>query len=156
MVQEDVEHKSAVLIIKGTKITGKLLAKAMAAAWRQIKKSRDAPGRQSMKQLAKGGSLENIPITDDNIKSFEPVARKYGLRYKLVKNTSEDPAKWLVFFRAKDTGAMTAAFKEFSSKTLKRETERPSVRETMAKFREVIKNAVIERTKNKHREGPER
>ena len=156
MVQEDVEHKSAVLIIKGTKLTGKLLAKAMAAAWRQIKKSRDAPGRQSMKQLAKGGSLENIPITDDNIKSFEPIARKYGLRYKLVKDTSDDPAKWLVFFRAKDAGAMTAAFKEFSSKTLKREAERPSVRETMAKFRDIIKNAVIDRTRHKHREGPER
>ena len=156
MIQEDVEHKSAVLIIKGTKITAKLLAKAMAAAWRQIKKSRDAPGRKSFKQLAKGGSLENIPITDENIKAFEPIARKYGLRYKLVKDTSEEPAKWLVFFRAKDAAAMTAAFKEFSSKTLKRETERPSVRETMAKFRNIIKNAVIDRTKHKQREGPER
>ena len=156
MVQEDVEHKSAVLIIKSAKITGRLLAKAMAATLRQIKKSRDAPGRQSMKQLAKGGSLENIPITDENIKAFEPVARKYGLRYKLVRDTSEDPAKWLVFFRARDAGTMTAAFQEFSSKMLKRETERPSVRNTMAKFRDIIKNAVIDRTRHKHREGPER
>lgn len=155
MIQEDVEHKSAVLIIKGAKITGRMLAKAMAATLRQFKKTRDAPGRKSFKQLANGGSLENIPITDENIKAFEPIARKYGLRYKLVRDV-EDPTKWLVFFRARDAGTMTAAFQEFSGKMLKRETQRPSVRETMAKFRNIIKNAVIDRTRHKQREGPER
>ncbi|MDL2258993.1 PcfB family protein, partial [Eubacteriales bacterium OttesenSCG-928-K08] len=140
----------------GGKITGRLLAKAMAATLRQIRKARDAPGRQSFKQLAKGGTLQNIEIADENIKAFEPVARKYGIRYKLVKDASETPPKWMVFFRAKDADAMTAAFREFASITLKRETTRPSVREAMAKFREVLKNAVIDRTRHKHREGPER
>lgn len=156
MVHEDVEQKSIALVVKGTKITARLLAKAMAAAWRQMRKSSDTPGRQSFKELAKGGSLQNIEITDGNIKAFEPVARKYGVRYKLVKDASEVPPKWVVFFRAKDADAMTAAFREFANKTLKREKARPSVRETMAKFREVIKNAVIDRTKHKHREGPDR
>ncbi|MDL2237851.1 PcfB family protein [Christensenellaceae bacterium OttesenSCG-928-K19] len=155
MIHEEVDQKSVALVVKGVKITGRLLAKAMAAALRQMKKSRDAPGRQSFKQLSKGGTLENIPITDENIKSFESTARKYGLRYRLVRDT-EDPTKWIVFFRAKDAAAMTAAFKEFTAKTLKRETERPSVREAMAKFRDVLKNAVIDRTRHKHREGPER
>lgn len=156
MIHEEVDQKSVALVVKGAKITGRLLAKAMAAALRQMKKSRDAPGRQSFKQLAKGGSLQNIEIADENIKAFEPIARKYGIRYKLVKDVSESPPKWTVFFRARDTDALTAAFKEFTAKTLKRETTRPSVRETMAKFRDVIKNAVIDRTRNKHREGPER
>jgi viroplasmin and RNaseH domain-containing protein len=155
MMQEDIEQKSAVFIIKGAKITARMLAKAMSAALRQMKKKRDSPGKQSFKQLSKGGSLESIPISDSNIKAFDPVARKYGLRYKLVRDNSEDPPKWLVFFRAKDTDAMTAAFKEFTHKTLARETERPSVRETMAKFREIIKHAVIDRTKHKERSGPE-
>ena len=60
MVQEDVEHKSAVLIIKSAKITGRLLAKAMAATLRQIKKSRDAPGRQSA-QAVIGAQFEYDP-----------------------------------------------------------------------------------------------
>jgi hypothetical protein len=156
VIHEDVDHKSAVLIMKGGKITGRLLAKAMSAALRQLRKSRDAPGRKSFKQLSKDGSLQNIEITDGNIKAFEPIARKYGVRYKLVKDVSETPPKWLVFFRAKDVDAMTAAFKDFSHKMLKREAEKPSVRDTMAKFREVIKNAVVDRTKHQHREGPER
>ncbi len=155
MMQEDIEHKSAVLVMRGAKITGRMLAKAMAAALRQMQKKQDSPGKQSFRQLAKGGSLESIPISDSNIKAFDPVARKYGLRYKLVRDNSEDPPKWLAFFRAKDADAMTAAFKEFTHKTLVRETDRPSVRETMAKFREVIKHAVIDRTRHKERSGPE-
>lgn len=155
MMQEDIEQKSVVFITKGTKITAKLLAKAMSAGLHQIKKKRDAPGKQSMKQLSKGGSLESIPISDKNIKAFDPIARKYGVRYKLFRDNSERPLKWMVFFRAKDTNAMTSAFKEFTHKTLKHETDRPSVRETMAKFREILKNAVIDRTKHKERGGPE-
>ncbi|MEA5003785.1 MAG: PcfB family protein [Christensenella sp.] len=155
MMQEDIEQKSVVFITKGTKITARLLAKAMGAGLRQIKKKRDAPGKQSMKQLSKGGSLESIPISDNNIKAFDPIARKYGVRYKLFKDDTEQPPKWLVFFRAKDTNAMTSAFKEFTHKMLKRETEKPSVRETMAKFRAAIKQAVIDRTKHQERGGPE-
>jgi hypothetical protein len=155
MVQEDVEHKSAVLIIKSAKITARLLAKTMLVVLRQIKKSRDAPGKQSIKQLSKGGTLESVPITDGNIKAFDPIARKYGVRYHLVRDNSEEPPKWLVFFRAKDMDAMTAAFNEFASKTLHHEKEKPSVRETMAKFREVIKHAVIDRTRHKERSEPE-
>ncbi len=154
-MQEDIEHKSAVLIMRGTKITGRMLAKAMSAALRRMKSKRDAPGKQSFKQLAKGGQLESIPITDENIRAFDPIARKYGVRYKLVRDNSEDPPKWLVFFRAKDADAMTAAFKEFTHKTLARESEKPSVREAMARFRDIIKHAVIDRTKHKERSGPE-
>ena len=155
MMQEDIDQKSAVLVTKSAKITAKVLAKVMAAALRQMKKARDAPGKQSFKQLSKGGPLESIPITDKNIKAFDPIARKYGIRYKLVRDASEEPPKWMVFFRARDTDAMTAAFKEFTHKTLQREAEKPSVRETMAKFREVIKHAVIDRTRHKKRSGPE-
>lgn len=155
MMQEDIEQKSVVLITKGTKITAKLLAKAMAAALRQMKKARDAPGKQSMKQLAKGGSLQNIEITDDNIRAFNPIAREFGVRYTLKKDISTDPPRWLVFFRAKDADALTAAFRKFTAITLNRKAEKPSVREAMVKLRDIIKHAVIDRTRNKERSGPE-
>lgn len=155
MMQEDIEQKSVVLVTKSAKITGQMLAKLMVASIRQARKARDAPGKQSFKQLSKGGSLESIPISDSNIKGFDPIARKYGVRYTLVKDASEDPPKWMVFFRAKDADVMTAAFKEFSHKTLNRGAEKPSVRETMAKLREIIKHAVLDRTRHKERSGPE-
>lgn len=156
MIHEEVDHKSAALIIKSGKITGKLLAKAMAAAMRQMRKERSRPGKMRYKQLSKGGSLQNIEITEDNIKAFDPIAREFNVKYALKKDISTDPPRWLVFFRAKDTDALTSAFKKFTAVTLNQEVEKPSVRETMAKFREFIKNTVIDRTRHKHREGPER
>ncbi|MDR2088644.1 MAG: PcfB family protein [Clostridiales Family XIII bacterium] len=156
-MQEDLENKSVVLTTKALKLTGRGLALLMRAALRKLRQSKGAPkhGRQTVKQLAKGGSLQNIEISDGNIKAFEPFARKFGVSYALRRDDSETPPRWLVFFKAKDADALTAAFKAFSAKMVKRETEKPSVQDSMQKFREVIKNAVRDKTKHKHREGPE-
>ena len=156
-MQEDVEHRSVVLATNATKMTGRMLAKLMHTALRQMKESNNRPieGRQSMKQLSKGGSLSSVEVTDANIKAFDPVARKYSISYSLKKDSISDPPRWLVFFRARDADSMTAAFKEFSAKMVKREKDRPSARETMRDFREKIANIVRDKTKHKHREGPE-
>jgi hypothetical protein len=139
-------------------MTAKTLARLMTAALRQMHKSRGKlkQGKQSMRQLSKGGSLSNIEIMDDNIKAFDPVARKYNVSYSLQKDASSDPPRWLVFFRAKDVDAITAAFKEFSNRALKRETGRTSVRSLMRELGEKVKNAVRSKTRHKTREGPER
>jgi hypothetical protein len=156
-LQEDLENRSVALTTKATKLTAQALAALMRAALRKMKESRGKPkeGKQSMKQLARGGSLSSVDVTDENIKAFNPVARKYGISYSLKRADSSEPPRWVVFFRAKDADAMTGAFKEFSSKMVKRETDRPSVRETMRDLREKIANAVRGRTRHKHREGPE-
>ena len=155
-MQEELENKSVALSIKTTKLTAKGLAKAMQLALRQMRKSRDKPGEMSFKQLSKGGSLSNVEITDDNIKSFDPVARKYGIHYHLQKDKSAEPPRWNVYFRAKEVDSMTAAFKEFSDIVLNtKDKDKPSVRETMRDFREKIAHAVRDITKNKHRGGPE-
>jgi hypothetical protein len=140
-----------VLATKATKLTARGLAQLMRAALRQMKKSKTAAtvGKQSVRELAKGGSLTNIEITDGNIKAFEPFARKYGVSYSLQKDKSESPPKWLVFFRSKDTDALTAAFKEFSAKVLSKTKEKPSVLDTMAKFHEMLKNTVRVKTRHK-------
>ena len=56
----------------------------------------------------------------------EHIARKYGIDYAIRKDKSVDPPKYLVFFKAKDADAMTAAFKEYSAKIMNR-SRRPSV-----------------------------
>jgi hypothetical protein len=157
-LQEDLQNKSVVLTTKAAKLTGRALAGLMRAALRKMRQARDAPkeGKQTVKQLSKGGSLQNIEISDDNIKSFEPFARKFGVSYALQKDVSEEPPRWLVFFRGKDADSLTAAFKAFSASVVKRDkADRPSTRDTMKKFREILKNAVRDKTRHKHREGPE-
>lgn len=159
MIQEDVEHKSVALVIKTTKLSAKVLAKAMAMALRQMKKAHNAPkaGRQSLKRLQRtiGGSTADIEV-GGRIKSFECFARKFDVSYRVDKNKSTDPPTWTVFFRTSQESNMTAAFKAYTAHVLLGNRDKPSVRETMAKFRDIIKNAVIDRTKHKQREGPER
>jgi hypothetical protein len=156
-LQEDLQNRSVVLITRTTKLTGRVLAGLMRAALLEMRRFENAPkeGKQSMRQLAKGGPLQNIEISDDNIRAFGPFARKYGVSYSLQRDNSEIPPKWLVFFRAKDTDSLTAAFKAFSASVLNRERERPSVKDVMQKFRGILKNAVRSKTKHRHREGPE-
>lgn len=151
-MQEDVEQRSVVLATRATKMTGQVLATLMRASMRKIHQTKNTPkeGKQSIKQLAKGGTLHNIEITNENIKAFEPYARKYGISYALQKDTSEEPPKWLVFFQSKDTATMTAAFKAFSAAMLTRESNKTSVKDAITKFREIIRNTVRDITKHKN------
>ena len=153
IIQEDIESKTVALTVKAVKLTAEVLAKATQAAYNQMQKARDAPGKMSFKQLSKGGTLSEVDITHDNIKAFDPIARKYGIRYSLQKDETSDPTLWRVYFRAKDADSMTAAFKEFSAQVLNREADKPSVREQLKSLGEKVKNAVRELTRNLSRGG---
>ena len=93
-------------------------------------------GKQTVKQLVgQNQGVANIEITDSNIKDFERVARKYGVDFALKKDRSGDIPKYLVFFKARDADALTAAFKEYTAKTERRK-ERPSVLQTLRRLKE--------------------
>ena len=157
LVQEEVNQKAVAISVKATKLTGHLLAKVIAAALRKMRQARDAPhhGKQTVKQLARqNAGMQSIEITDDNIGSFEKYARKYGVDFAL-KRDNGSPPKWMVFFKARDTDALTAAFTEFSRDTLKR-VSRPSVREAMRSLKELIQHKVLDRSKVRERRGPDR
>lgn len=97
--------------------------------------------------------MQNIEITDKNIRSFQSFARKYGVDYALKKDTSSQPPRYLVFFKARDTDALTAAFREFSGKQLKR-SKKPSILVQFKKFQEQIVNH--DRVRNRAKNGIER
>jgi hypothetical protein len=108
-----------------------------------LKKAREPTfhhGKQSVKSLTKqGASLSNIEITGDNIGSFTKTARKYNVDFALKRDDAQSPPKWLVFFKAKDADALTAAFNDYSRLMLKREkTQKPPLLEALAKAKEFI------------------
>ena len=60
-----------------------------------------------MKQLVgQGVGVKNIEINEKNIKSFENVAKKYGVDFALKKNP--DKGEYYVFFKARDDDEMIA------------------------------------------------
>jgi hypothetical protein len=152
-LQEDIQNRSIALSTQATKLTAKGLAQLMRAALRQMGKrgNSDKVGETTFKELSKNGALEDLEISDANIKAFDPFARKYGVKYALQRDSSETPPKWIVYFNSKDVKSMTAAFKAFSDKMITKEKEKPSTRDTMQKLQERIKNVVRDKTRHKHR-----
>ena len=165
-MQEEVENRTLTLVVSGTKFTGRLFKAAISKymAHRREKKlnkqrGRDSPvtpkGKQTVKQLiGQNQGVSNIEINDPSIKDFERIARKYGVDYAVKKDRSASPPKYLIFFKARDADALTAAFTEYTGKKVKKaeKTERPSVLAKLAQFKELLKNTVVDRSRRKELE----
>ena len=157
-MQDEVREKSVVFVIRVGKTGGKLTASMLKYAIEQYLKQQRNPraphGKQSVKSLVRqGAGVQNIEITDKNIRSFQSFARKYGVDYALKKDTSSQPPRYLVFFKARDTDALTAAFREFSGKQLKR-NKKLSILVQLKKFQEQMMNH--DRARNRAKNGIER
>ena len=144
-MQEEIEHRTVTLVVSASRMSDNVLKSAIAKYLAYLKekkmdKAREGPvkpcGKQSVKQLiGQNQGVSNIEITDRNIKDFERVARKYGIDFALKKDRSGEIPKYLVFFKARDGDALTAAFKEYTAKT-DRKKERPSVLQKLRSFKE--------------------
>ena len=155
-MQDEINEKTVALYIKTGKLTAEMLQKAMKALLAKGKQQigKQPHGKQTLRQLMKQNTgVSNIEITDGNIKAFESTAKKYGIDYALKKDTTEQPPRYLVFFKGRDADVLTAAFKEFSAKKLTQE-QKPSIRKALAAFRDKAKqlNASRPKVKNKEQE----
>ena len=110
-MQDEVNTKVVAIAIKGGKITAEVLDKALKKFVEEIEKAQKTAsqpktyrGKQSIKHLvAQNAAISNIEVTDGNIKSFQRTANKYGIDYALKKDTSEEPPRYIVFFKGRDT-----------------------------------------------------
>ena len=156
-MQEDVENRTLTLIINTTKLTERELKQALGKFLAHLKnkvrtKAAAQPhGKMTVKQLAaQNKGMQSIEVTDANIGSFNRVARKYGIDFAPFKVKGED--KYLVFFKAPDTDAMTAAFKEYTAREMSK-SKRPSVLQKLRQLQAAITHPI--KSKEKHKE-PER
>lgn len=169
-MQEEVNQKVVGLCISGGKISARILKNAMmkflrAMERQKMQKEQPVAGEQedgiayqgkiSLKELKrKNKDYSNIEITDQNIKSFEKYARKYEVEYSLKKDKSVNPPRYFVFFGAKDVDSITAAFKEYTGWTLKKQKKASVRRKLEQAVGRVTKHR--EREKDRHKDrGPE-
>ena len=158
-MQDEVNTKVVAIAIKGGKITGEMLEKALKKFVEEIEKAQKQHsqpkiyrGKQSIKHLVEqNAAISNIEVTDGNIKSFERTASKYGIDYALKKDTSEQPPRYIVFFKGRDVDVMTQAFKEFSAKTVKQH-DKPSLKQRLFRSREQAKAQHKEKSKFKDKD----
>lgn len=158
-MQEEIEQKTVTLVMNTSKLTARELKQALSKFLSYEKNKGKAKGqnkdviphgKQTVKELAaQNQGLTNIEITDANIKSFDRVARKYGIDYAVKKDKSVDPPKYLIFFKAKDSDALTAAFKDYTQSEDKKQKRRESVLDKLSKAKKLVKELP---SKVKHKE----
>ena len=155
-MQEEVESRTVALTISTAKLTGRLFKAAVAKYLDYRKnKQREEPaiphGKQTVKQLiGQNQGVSTIESNDPHIKNFERIARKYGVDYAIKKVRTEDKPKYVIFFKARDTDALTQAFTEYTRKSAERE-KKPSVLQKLHDLGAKMQNKVLERTKTKQR-----
>lgn len=123
---QEVENDVVAIVVKAAKMTANVLSEAIAASIAAAK-GKEKHGKQSLNNIIKdGSSLQNIEVSDRNIKSFECSARKFGISYSLKKVPNENPPKYVVFFKGKDTEQVYKAFKDYAAKHTT-DRDKPSV-----------------------------
>ena len=146
---------------KATKLSAGMLQQAMKKVLDEMQKgvtghkTKLHHGKQTLRQLMKHNTgVSNIEITDRNIRAFSTAAKKYGIDFALKKDVSSQPPRYLVFFKSRDTDALTAAFAVYSGKVVQRRgKKKPSIHRQLAQLRDMIQDMAKALTRNKHREA---
>ena len=98
--------------------------------------------------IGQGQGAKTIEITDENIKSFSRIAKKYNVDFSVKRDRTTQPPKYLVFFKGKDADVITQAFKEFV-KVNEKKKQRVSIR---AKLKQFQKNIAQDNDRERTRE----
>lgn len=162
-MQEEVENRTVNLAISTTKLTGRTIlnayrlwkshhnaAKAKNAA-EMAKEDTPPHGKQTIQELiGQNQGVSSIDIQNTNIRDFEKIANKYGVDYAITRDKSVTPPKYMVFFKARDADALTAAFAEYSNQRLKAK-DKPSVLKQLNKLKELVAS-IPSKVRNKSQE----
>lgn len=147
-MQEEIENRTVNLAISTSKLTARGIIRLAAKGLAYIKrksheaalKNKKPDGRQTIQQLiGQNQGVTNIDISQTDLKGFEKYARKYGVDYAITKDKSVFPPKYLVFFKARDADAMTAAFNAYSAEVLAK-SKRPSTLSKLHKLIDAVKS----------------
>lgn len=137
-MQEEIERRTIAVSLTAGKLTARTLARALAAALRQIRQQRRAAltpqGRQSVKKLMNHGvNTSRIPL-DGSTRLFDRIARKYYVDYAFRK---VGPKQYRLFFKAGQADAITDCFAEYTKRMMKKE-RRPSVLKRLGRANEAV------------------
>ena len=147
-MQEEIEQKSFNIMISTTKLSARTVLRAVKAAFR-LYQSKASQGKQSVRTLLRQNrGVTNVEIQKTGIKDFDRYAKRYHIDYSIQKDLACKPPRYLVYFKAQDTDALSAAFKEYSASVLDK-TKRPSV---LAKLHDLAQSVANLPDKVRHKQ----
>ena len=151
-MQEEVNQKTVALSIRTTKLTGKVLAAALGKVVRALqkhhRKALTPQGRQSVKKLMNHyGGKSAMPYVGAP-KDFDRIAKEFHVDYASHKVS---PGHYLLFFKANQADAITAAFQKYSAKVLNKGQDKASILGQLRKFTEQIRTQAKEKQRTRDR-----
>ena len=159
IMQDEINYKVVMLAIRLGKDGARLTERALRSAIRKLMEFDDRihevdsvkHGKQSFKELMEqNAGASSIEITDNNIRSFERIAKKYHIDFALKKDKTQSPPRYLVFFKGRDADVMTAAFREYAAKSMDKARDANEKQQNIQRGRNHQKERI--RTRHKRRE----
>lgn len=148
-IDREIANKSVNIAIKMLKpeldqlmkgLSKAVQAPVKAAGKAAVNKIHPTTGKQSVKTLIRQGQgVSSISLADEGLKDFQKIAKKYGVDFAVVKDKEASPPVYTVFFKAKDTDAITRILQDYSAKQVKKPSaDKTSVLEKLKKFKEIV------------------
>ena len=136
MMNEEVSKESIRFAYNTARVTvrGMLMGLRKAKQVAKAVNDKTGKGEQTVKQLIKQGQgATSMEVSGESMRQFKKIANRYGVDFSIVKNKTADKPRYTVFFKAKDTDAITAVLNEYAGKVVKKNKtqERPSVLEKL-------------------------
>mgnify|MGYP000382805650 CR=1 FL=1 len=138
-MQEYVEQQTVAVSVKASKLSGRVLAavlkKALAQIQKQYRASMTPHGKQSVKKLMNHYGTKSAMTLVGAPKDFDRIAKEFHVDYAFHKTS---PGHYLLFFKADQADAITAAFSKYTEKVMGRTQEKPSILGQLRQFVEQI------------------
>ena len=149
-MQEEVNQRTMALSIRASKLTGKALAaafsKVVKAAKNHHQKALTPKGRQSVAKLMNHyGAKSSMPYVGAP-KDFDRIAKEFHVDYAFHKVS---PGHYLLFFKANQADAITAAFQKYSEKVLHKGKEKASILGQLRRFTELVRTKPKEKQRTR-------
>ena len=162
-MQEDLENKSVTLIINSSKLTARTLATAFMKLLRysrnklkehhEEKQDVKPQGKQTIKELiSQNQGVEKTELADkEEVKTFDRIAKQYGVDYAIKKGYSpEGKKRYILFFKARDRSAIDQAMSVYAAKYMKKHhREHPPVEAVVDPVKEMTPGKRKDRVREK-------
>ena len=163
-MQEDIENRSLTLMINSSKLTARTLATAFTKFLRYTRNkakerhNRDVKpqGKQTIKELiAQNQGVEKTELADkDEVKTFDRIAKQYGVDYAIKKGVSpEGKQRYILFFKARDRSAIDQAMSAYAADYVKKhKRQHPPIETVLDPLKEMMPGRKKERVQEKGHE----
>ncbi|MGF3113607.1 PcfB family protein [Facklamia sp. P9177] len=158
MINEEVSNRTISVQVRALKSLARAILRQLKKISKEAKKHgglekyiKKEGNEIKLKDMAKKGQLEEIPVKDQELKELRKELNKYGVKFSVMRD--KKTGEHTVFFQSRDLKMMELAFNKAVEKSEKKHDRKESINKQINQFKEKIKNTIDkDKVKNKQKE----